>query len=242
MITDNELNQILFLDIETVPAFRSITEVPDDLRDIWKETHGSKKPKKSGKAKALDEDSEGDETCSEGEFNYHNAGLHAEFGRIICISLGRFENGINDEHLKIHSLASHDEKEILTQFASVLNKYPAFKLCAHNGKGFDFPFLGRRFLLNHLQLPTQLNILGKKPWEVPHLDTMELWAFGSRQSTIKLTLLCAAFGLPCPKDDIDGSMVRSVYYEANDLPRIVKYCEKDVVSLAKVFKKIRGYY
>jgi 3'-5' exonuclease len=236
----DELQEIIFLDIETVPAFRTIEEMPEDLRTIWIESFGSKKSRKNpSKDPDPEVKEEKKDDCS---YNYNEAGLYAEFGKIICISLGRFEGGTDDSHLKVHSLSAHNEKEILVQLSTIFEKYPAFKLCAHNGKGFDFPFLGRRFILNHLQLPLQLNILGKKPWEIPHLDTMELWSFGSRQSNVKLKLLCAAFGLPCPKDDIDGSMVRTVYYEQNDLPRIVRYCEKDVVSLAMVYKKIRGYY
>lgn len=242
----SDLNEILFLDIETVPCFRKLDEVPVELRDLWVEIHGSKKKrKKPTKKKSEPDDTESSEDCEEAESsdsNYETAGYYAEFARIICISLGRFEGGIEDQHLKIHSLSSHNEKEILTSLSTIFERYSSFRLCAHNGKGFDFPFMGRRFLINHLPLPSQLNIMGKKPWDIPHIDTMDLWAFGSRNNTVKLKLLCAVLGVPSPKDDIDGSMVRQVYYEENDLSRIVKYCEKDVVSLARVYKKLRGYF
>lgn len=238
-MTTDDLSDILFLDIETVPAYRNLADVPEDLREIWIESNAKKRKKK-----ASEEEDEGEPTSTKDpeESSYEAAGLKAEFGKIICVSLGRFEGGAADEHFRIHSLSSHDEKEILVQFSKVLHKYPEHRLCAHNGKGFDFPFLGKRFLINGIALPSQLDIMGKKPWDIPHLDTNEMWAFGSRGTGngAKLKLLCAVFGIPSPKDDIDGSEVRGVYYEENDLPRIVKYCEKDVVSLAKVYKKMVG--
>jgi predicted PolB exonuclease-like 3'-5' exonuclease len=229
---------ILFLDIETVPAYRSLSEVPEELRELWIEAKSKKKKKK-------DSEAEGEEEAGEGgkEYKYDLAGLSGEFGKIVCISLGHFEGGIADQQLKVFSLASHDEKEILLNFIEVLTKFSSYQLCAHNGKGFDFPFLAKRILIHGLPLPAQLDSMGKKPWEIPHLDTNEMWAFGAKGANTgaKLKLLCALFGIPSPKDDIDGSQVRGVYYDDNDLPRIVKYCEKDIVSLARVFKKLRGY-
>jgi predicted PolB exonuclease-like 3'-5' exonuclease len=223
------LEEILFLDIETVPAFKTLSEVPEPLREIWVEQNAKKRKKKS-------EDDDG-ETSSDS--NYGDAGLKGEFGRIICISLGRFEGGTEESNFKTHSISGHDEKELLTQFAKVLTKYQNHKLCAHNGKGFDFPFLGKRFLINGLPLPSQLNLMGKKPWDVPHIDTQELWSFGSKApGGASLKLLCAVFAIPSPKDDISGADVKRVYYEEKDLPRIVKYCEKDVVSLMRVYRKM----
>jgi uncharacterized protein YprB with RNaseH-like and TPR domain len=234
MYTTDDLKPILFLDIETVPAFRTLAEVPEELREIWIEQNAKKRKKKT--------DDEEETAVSANDSNYSDAGLRAEFGRIICISLGRFEGGNEESHFKTHSLSSHNEIEILTQFAMVLEKYPSHKLCAHNGKGFDFPFLGKRFLINCLPLPTQLDLMGKKPWDIPHIDTNELWAFGAKGpgGGATLKLLCALFGIPSPKDDISGADVQRVYYDENDLPRIVKYCEKDVISLARVYRKLFG--
>lgn len=230
--SSTDLESILFLDIETVPAFRTLAEVPEALREIWIEQNAKKRKKKS-------EDEDGTPVATD-DSNYGDAGLRAEFGRIICISIGRFECGTEEAHFKTHSLSSDNEVEILSQFAKVLEKYPTHKLCAHNGKGFDFPFLGKRFLINGLPLPSQLDLMGKKPWDVPHIDTNELWSFGAKGpgGGASLKLLCALFGIPSPKDDISGADVRRVYYEENDLPRIVKYCEKDVVSLAKVYRRL----
>ncbi len=242
----HDLSEILFLDIETVPAYRNISEVPEDLKEIWIESNTKRRKKKV----VEDEDDgeappgAGPSIQDAGQAGYdEGAGLKAEFGKTICVSLGHFEGGTADENFRIYSLSSHNESEILTQLAAVFEKYSTFKLCAHNGKGFDFPFLGKRFLINGIPLPSQLDIMGKKPWDILHLDTNEMWAFGARGAGTgaKLKLLCAVFGIPSPKDDIDGSEVRGVYYEENDLPRIVKYCEKDVISLAKVFKKLQGF-
>ncbi len=231
----NELENIIFLDIETVPACREFSEVPEVLRPLWVEFITKKQ-----KYNAAEE--EEPKPSAENDYCYANAGLRAEFSRVICVSIGRFAGGTDESNFKIHSLFSDDEVEILKGFSAVLGKYPRHLLCAHYGKGFDFPFLGRRFLINGLKLPSHLDIMGKKPWEVPHLDTNELWGFGAKgmSSGASLKLLCAVFGIPSPKEDIDGSQVRSVYYDDNDLDRIVKYCECDVVSLAKVYKKLRG--
>mgnify|MGYP000069460982 CR=1 FL=1 len=139
------------------------------------------------------------------------------------------------------SFAGDDEEELLKEFGEIFNrpKLQNVILCAHNGKEFDFPWIARRFLINGMQPPIPFQMFGKKPWEIPHLDTMELWKFGDWKSFISLELMAHLFGVPTPKDDIDGSMVSSIYYIEKDLPRIVKYCEKDVLTLANVFRKMR---
>jgi uncharacterized protein YprB with RNaseH-like and TPR domain len=162
----------------------------------------------------------------------------AEFGKIICISIGIYDK--NDK-LLIRSFAGDNEEELLKEFGEIFNrpKLQNVILCAHNGKEFDFPWIARRFLINGMQPPVPFQMFGKKPWEIPHLDTMELWKFGDWKSFISLELMAHLFGVPTPKDDIDGSMVSSIYYIEKDLPRIVKYCEKDVLTLANVFRKMR---
>lgn len=231
----SDLEKILFLDIEIVPGYRTLDEVPLELREIWIELNSKKRRRKATSDDEIEANSSDDS-------GWGDAGLKAEFGKVICVSLGRFEGDITDEHLKTHSIFSHDEREILIQLSKVLEEYSDFQLCAHNGKGFDYPFLGKRYLINSLPLPSQLSITGKKPWEVPLIDTLELWAFGAKGNgnSASLKLLCALFNIPCPKDDISGADVRHVHYDNNDLERIVKYCEKDVVSLAKVFRKLCG--
>ena len=170
---------------------------------------------------------------------YKSAGIYAEFGKIVCISCG-FNNGIE---FRIKSFYGDDEKILLEEFAELLNKHYSgsrFLLCAHNGKEFDFPYIARRMIIHGISLPSKLSLFGKKHWEIPHIDTMELWRFGDFKHYTSLKLLAHVLGVPSPKEDIDGSMVRDVYYEENDLERIVKYCERDVVTVAQVFLRLRN--
>lgn len=162
----------------------------------------------------------------------------AEFGKIICISVGIIEKS---EKIIIKSFYGDDEKQLLEEFGEIFNR-PKLRdviLCAHNGKEFDFPWIARRFLINGMHPPKPFQLFGKKPWEIQHLDTMELWKFGDYKSYVSLELLAHVFGIPTPKDDIDGSMVASIYYIEKDLFRIVQYCEKDVLTLANVFRRMR---
>ncbi len=221
------LPQILFLDIETVPQFPTYNDCPDELKALWE--HKALHLKKA-------------ETETAGDI-YSRAGIYAEFGRIICISTGFIStnNGVNE--LRVKSFFGHDEKIVLTKFSDLLNKSFATsdcKLCAHNGREFDFPYIARRMVINKVQLPVLLDTAGKKPWEVNHLDTMEMWKFGDFKSYTPLTLLAYSLGIPSPKDDIDGSMVWSVYWKDNDLNRIVTYCEKDVEALTNVYLRMKG--
>jgi DNA polymerase elongation subunit (family B) len=131
--------------------------------------------------------------------------------------------------------------EVLQGFIDILNKQPKeLVLCAHNGKEFDFPYLCRRMLINGLSIPKQLQIAGKKPWEINHLDTMELWKFGDFKNYISLNLLATVLGIPNPKDDIQGSDVHWVYWQEKDLKRIQTYCQKDVLTTAQILMKFKG--
>jgi 3'-5' exonuclease len=215
---------ILFLDIETVPQYSRYDELPSDLALLW--------DKKCSTFRS-DTETGPDEL-------YRRAGIYAEFGKIICISCGYF---VNPNTFRIKSFYGHDERQLLLDFSSMLQKSfstPDKLLCAHNGKEFDFPYLCRRLIINRIPLPDILNIAGKKPWEVAHLDTMELWKFGDYKAYTTLNLLCAALEIPTPKDDIDGSMVWQVYWEEKNLERIVRYCHKDVLTVAQIFRRYRG--
>ncbi len=224
MLENVNYRNILFIDIETVPQYKNHKELPPHISELWEK-----------KISVLKKDSE--ETA---ETSYKRAGIYAEFGKIICISCGYFTN---DDVFRIKSYYGNDEGKLLSDFSTLLNKSfsaPDKLLCAHNGKEFDFPYLCRRLLINGLPLPAILNIAGKKPWEIAHLDTMELWKFGDYKSYTTLNLLCAVFNIPTPKDDIDGSMVWQVYWEENNLERIVSYCQKDVLTVAQIFRRFRG--
>jgi DNA polymerase elongation subunit (family B) len=173
------------------------------------------------------------------EVLYKRAGIYAEFGKIICISVGAFSKA----EFRLKSFSGDDEKKLLTEFAELLRKRynkPEHLLCAHNGKEFDFPYIARRMVVLGIPVPTILDLAGKKPWEVNHLDTMELWKFGDFKNYTSLELLAAILDIPTPKEDIDGSQVAEVYYKLNDLNRIVHYCTKDVLTVAQIFRRYRG--
>ncbi|RKR83884.1 hypothetical protein BDD43_4099 [Mucilaginibacter gracilis] len=222
MLQQLDLQNILVLDIETVPQYANFEQVPPTLQKLWgAKTQYQRK----------------DETPDE---FYERAGIWAEFGKIICISVGIFTKE-QPMGLRIKSYAGHNEGELLKEFCLLLKKQPVnMVLCAHNGKEFDFPYLCRRMLINGISLPLQLQIAGKKPWEINHLDTMELWKFGDYKSYTSLSLLTEIFNIPTPKDDIDGSMVGHVYWNENDLARICTYCQKDVIATAQLIRRFRG--
>ncbi|MFD2584459.1 3'-5' exonuclease [Pedobacter vanadiisoli] len=224
MLKTLDLNQVMVLDIETVPQYPSFQDVPPHFQELWEQkTHYQRNSEQTAE-----------------EF-YEKAGIMAEFGKIICISLGIFYTEEKTSKLRIKSFAGHDENEILSQFSALLNKQPAaLMFCAHNGKEFDFPYLCRRLLVNGIEIPVQLQLSGKKPWEVNHIDTMELWKFGDYKHYTSLNLLSAILNIPTPKDDINGSQVRQVYYEERNLDRIVTYCQKDVITTAQVLLKFKG--
>jgi 3'-5' exonuclease len=224
MLKDIKLNNIFVIDIETVPQYERFEEMASPLQELWE--HKTRNLRKEEQTAA--------------EF-YERAGIWAEFGKIICISIGFFHKQDHQEHLRVSSFAGHEEKQLLQQFIELLNKQsPDLQLCAHNGKEFDFPYLCRRLLINGLPIPIPLQISGKRPWEIHHIDTMELWKFGDYKNFTSLNLLATVLQLPTPKDDIDGSMVKQVYYQENNLPRIVQYCQKDVITTAQVLLRFKG--
>lgn len=227
-IAGMRLEDILFLDIETVPQVKSYDELDEAGKYHWDK-----------KATILNRG--GDQTP---EDMYDRAGIYAEFGKIVVISVGMFPPKTGEErHFRAKSYAGHDEKKLLSDFCEMLNKNyhgDQYVLCAHNGKEFDFPYMARRILINGLRLPYLLDIAGKKPWEIKHLDTMELWKFGDFKSFTSLNLLTHVFDIPTPKDDIDGSQVGQVYWEDGDIDRIATYCEKDTLTVAQLLLRYRG--
>lgn len=173
---------------------------------------------------------------------YDRAGIWAEFGRIVCISVGYFSFRNSQRTFRVTSFFG-EEIKILQDFTLLIEQYfsrPHKLLCAHNGKEFDFPYISRRMIINNLRLPSKLQMFGKKPWEIPHLDTLELWKFGDYKNFTSLKLLAHILGIPSPKDDIDGSQVRNTFYKEKDIDRIVTYCEKDTVTVAQILLRLRG--
>ncbi len=223
---NRELRDILFLDIETVGQTNDFKLIDERLKKQW-----------ARKASFLKRE-EG--VTDEALFN-ERAGIYAEFGKVVVIGLGFFHQEGDQLQFRTKALADHDENKLLEQFKALLTKMnPDLRLCAHNGKEFDFPYLSRRMLINGISLPTVLNLSGKKPWEVNHLDTMDMWKFGDWKNYTSLDLLAAIFGIESSKTDMDGSMVNSAYYNEDALDKIATYCIQDVVVTAKIYAKLKS--
>jgi predicted PolB exonuclease-like 3'-5' exonuclease len=223
------LNQLLVIDIETVSVVPQLSELSPRLQQLW------------GKKAAL---LKNDEALTPEEFFFQRAGIYAEFGKVVCVAVGFFTvNDHGKQAFRVKAFAGNDERALLKDFSVLLEKRldpRKLRLVAHNGKEFDFPYLCRRMLVNSLPIPAVLQIGGKKPWEVPHIDTLDLWKFGDRKNFTSLDLLAALFDIETSKDGIDGSMVNTVFYKENDLPRIAEYCKKDVIVTAQLFLRMHG--
>tara|TARA_R110002096_G_scaffold434692_1_gene657417 strand:+ start:39899 stop:40621 length:723 start_codon:yes stop_codon:yes gene_type:complete len=219
-------NKILFLDIETVRAANLFHELDEKWQKLWSDkTRFQRKEEESAE-----------------DFYLKRAAILAEFGKVVCISCGFFAIQEGKRVFRIKSFFGDNEKVLLEEFANLLRKHfdQSYVLCAHNGKEFDFPYLSRRMVVNGINLPSLLNTSGLKPWEIRHLDSMEMWKFGDYKHYTSVSLLAALFEIPIPKDDIDGSMVGEVYWQEKDLKRIVEYCQKDCITVARIFLKMEN--
>ncbi|MFT5248929.1 MAG: hypothetical protein ACI93P_000652 [bacterium] len=225
MLKRIKLENVLFLDIETVPLFANFSELDDTAKQLWEQKTNYQRK---------------DEFTPE-EF-YDRAGIWAEFGKIVCISVGYFVFKGDVRNFRVTSFHG-EEDTILKEFKTLLETHfnkENHLLCAHNGKEFDFPYIARRMIINSIDIPFKLNLFGKKPWEVAHLDTLELWKFGDYKTYTSLKLMTHVLGIPSPKDDIDGSEVRDVFYKENDVDRIIRYCEKDTIAVAQIILRLRN--
>ena len=222
------LQNILFIDIETVSQHAAYEEMPPDWKQLW-----------DHKSQLIVRNTEPVDPSAV----YERAGIYAEFGKIICISCGIIQGFGTEKKISLKSFYGDDEKDVLTRFCDMLARWACETgkfLCAHNGKEFDYPYLCRRLIINNLPIPGILQLSGKKPWDIPHLDTMEMWKFGDYKSFTSLSLLAHTLGIPTPKDDIDGSMVGKTYWKEKDLNRIVIYCQKDVITVAQVYLRLNN--
>ena len=225
-MTQKDFENILFIDIETVPITKSYKDLPEVFRKLWNDKHLLLK-----------------DTTDEPSLSFESrAGIYAEFGKIICISAGFFFLDKKERNFRVKSFSSDNEAEILKEFADLLSKnFNTTKhiICGHNIKEFDIPYLCRRMLVQCMPLPKLFEIHGKKPWELEYfIDTLNLWRFGDYKAYTSLKSLCGIFGIPTPKDDIDGSEVGKTYWEMDDLQRIEVYCKKDVVATARVMLRM----
>ena len=228
MLDNVRVEDVLFLDIETVPAVASYDLLDPAMQTLW--------DKKSKQFRSPDQTS-GDV--------YERAGIYSEFGKIICISVGLIKEK-NPFSFRLKSFYGNEEKTLLSDFSAMLSKFSKTNrealLCAHNGKEFDYPYIARRMIINGLIIPDILDNAGRKPWEIKLLDTMDLWKFGDYKNYTSLDLLTSILGISSPKDDIDGSMIAGIYYGESDLERIVRYCEKDVLAIARVLLRLMNLH
>jgi len=231
-----DLKRILFIDIETVSTHASYDQLTPVMQKHW-----LRKAKQIKSNATFDNDQQ-----RAHQLYFDKAGIFAEFSKVVCISVGVLSTKSDKiKSLRLRSYFGHDEKELLTSFANVLNKHfnrtNRYFLCGHNLREFDVPFICRRMLLNGIKLPALINIPGKRPWQTPHLiDTLEYWKFGDYKNYTSLDLLTNIFGLPTPKDDLDGSLVGNAYWVNNDIDAITTYCEKDVISVVQLYLKFNG--
>ncbi len=242
----SDLRDIIFLDIETIGLVEQYAQLSERFKTQW-----------ARKASFFKRE----ENQTDGDLFEERAGIYAEFGKIIVIAIGKFVKNENGQMVfKTKSFSGADEKKLLEDFKSVIEKTDAAKtklcahnksviektdaaktkLCAHNGKEFDFPYISRRMLVNGITLPALLNLSGTKKWEIPHLDTMEMWKFGDYKHYTSLDLLLALFDIPTSKGRMDGSMVNEVYYKEKNLAKITEYCIADVVAIAQLYLKMKG--
>lgn len=219
-------DNLFLIDIETVPQYPLLIDAPEEAQQLWAE-----------KARVL---KDGDRLSA--EELYERAGIYAEFGRIICISLGYFHQSGGQLKLRIKSLYGDDEAALLADFNRVVGsgERQRWGFAGHNIKEFDIPYLCRRMLINGLTLPKSLDVAGLKPWEVNFIDTLQLWRFGDNKNYTSLKLLAHCFGIPSPKQDIDGSQVAEVYYADGDLERIAAYCQRDVLTVAQLLLRMKN--
>jgi uncharacterized protein YprB with RNaseH-like and TPR domain len=225
MLKEIDITNILFLDIETVPLEPDFDALLPHFKDYWE--------KKSSSFRGEDE------SASDA---YTRAGLYAEFGKVICISVGIITKDEKKISFRVKSFYGEDEKKLLQDFARMISQYSSKRnihLCAHNGKNFDFPFLSRRMVINAVELPDILDNTGKKPWDSKFLDTMEIWKFGDYRHFVSLDLLAELLGIETPKEEMNGSMVSDVYWKEKDLDKIARYCEQDVLCVAQLILKFK---
>ena len=243
MITPLDFGKILFLDIETVPCWEYYGQMEGHVKKLWDKKANGWKEKDIQLAHL---------SCE--ELFYRRGGVYAEFGKIVAIGLGMLYIKRGEVRLRVKCISHPSEKVILSQFLQVLqtletnlknkrasaDKDSCALLCAHNGKEFDFPYIARRLLINGMRLPEALKLHSKKPWDIPHLDTMDLWRFGDYKTYTSLDLLAATFGVESSKTKMDGSQVCEIYYKEKNIEKIARYCSQDVITLVQVLLRMSG--
>jgi len=221
------LDHLLVIDIETVPCYKEFEQSPDEMQGLWASKHHQLKITDETQAESFEK----------------RAGIYAEFGKVICISIGYFHKQQGSFKFRMKSFSGDDEAALLQSFTALLNQLfkqnPSFVFAGHNIREFDIPYLCRRMMINKIDLPSLLNFSGKKPWELHSIDTLHLWRFGDYKNYTSLKLMAYVLGIPSPKEDIEGKDVARVYWHENDLSRIVAYCQRDVATVARLLLRFR---
>tara|TARA_B100000963_G_scaffold334854_1_gene328423 strand:- start:3596 stop:4315 length:720 start_codon:yes stop_codon:yes gene_type:complete len=234
MFTKNEITKMIFFDVETATTFKDHSELSDRMKKLW-----------SKRCEWLRSNYEDNEGKTDSELYSYKGALHPEFNKVLCVSFGRVEiDSTGEVTSNVHTCSGHDEKEVLHNTLKVFEKFHAsgFKFVGHNIKGFDIPVILKRSVINGLSIPSFLHLHNLKPWEMPFIDTSDVWNFGAWGGTrVSLDLMSASLNVPTPKDNMDGSMVSDAYWLEDRLEDIVKYCEKDVIATANVVLKLGNY-
>ncbi len=230
MLSHIKLQNLLFIDIETVPTYQSYSLLSGTMQELWLNKHNQLKI--------------ADETAEEGYLK--RAGVYSEFAKVICICIGYLhtEKDTERQTLRIKSFANDNETLLLHEFSSLIrNSFDnpeRFSFCGHNIREFDIPFLSRRMLVNGINLPEMFDNSGKRPWQINDVDTLQLWKFGDYKSYISLRLLSEILQIPSSKNDIEGKDVCRIYWQEKDLQRIATYCQRDVVTTFRIMQKFKG--
>lgn len=229
MIKKEDLNNLLYFDVETAGKYESYEDLAlqnPRLAKLWEK-----------RAKYFRANTLGMEEMGDSEIYSQKSGLEPEFGRVVCVSFGVWDG----ENHRLTSFYGDNEQEILEKTAKIFSNAVSkgMKICGHNIKMFDVPFLGKKMIFSGIDVPQNLLLWDKKPWEVPILDTAEFFSFGSwSHKFLGLDLLACSLGIESPKEDIDGSQVHNTFWGEKNYERIMEYCEKDVLTVMDVLKKV----
>ena len=223
-----QFSKLIVFDIETAREYESLDQLDSAKAKLW-----------SKRAIWLRNRYPENKEMTDEQLYVDKASLHPEFSKIICISIAQIKS--NGESVTVKSY-SGEEKDLLTDFLklnnNILHKIPGATYCGHNIKRFDVPFIAKRVVMNGLQLPGNFQIFKMKSWEIPFLDTSDIWSFGAwQESFCSLELLCGSLGIPTPKNGIEGKDVGEFFYSGR-IKEIVEYCDRDVVAVCKVLLRL----
>jgi DNA polymerase elongation subunit (family B) len=231
MFNQNELSKIVFFDLETASEYASLDDLSlakPKMAELW-----------SKRCEYLRTRFEENKDMTDEQLYESKAALTPEFARIVCASFGRLGFSNNEPSLIIKSYCSTEEKEVLDGIHRVFDKFTTMKFSGHNIKRFDVPMMCKRLLVSSMDLPKGLHLSNLKPWEMPFIDTSELWSFGAwQESFVSLELFATSLGLDSPKEDMSGDQVSHVFWKDKDITRIQEYCERDVLTVCQSLLKL----